>query len=347
MSQHLARRAPALSFQCEHLALRPGISTPRAPLRLALHPRHDRSASLHTTAILSAGTNSSSRAFRSANSARNPSPKYTAAKQIAAALRSGEGLNEDVGLLPETIVLPRAVWAWRYRGLWGAVLRQTAVVRGKELLSALLYGFWKVRPRPAIEWRSVAGTAERLHREMYEAFAAGELEAVKGTVCAGLWRKLEERVRKRPAGVRLRWKVERHVRRPKVMSFKAGLQQTAATASKEEQLGIKQAVVRIHSVQSLQHVKLMTVRDETGYGTSVKEVVVDAMGKPLEEGEKAAPVMKESVEYLVVQKLLIHSQEKGWKIWGTTQETPLEFFTPKPVKKLSLSGSESGQGPMV
>nr|POF16709.1 hypothetical protein CFP56_71350 [Quercus suber] len=338
MSRHLARRAPALAFQCERLALRPRTTTLRITQPSPPHHHH----LLHTTALLRAGSSSSTQNFRQTSNVKNPSPKQAAAKQIAAAMRSGEGLNEDMGVMADTLIVPSAALSWRNRGIWSTLLRRWLRLRFTELASALLYAYWSVRPRPPLEWGSVAGTAQRLHREMYEAFAAGELQGLKSKVCVGLWKKLDERVRARPKGVRLRWKVERYVRRPSVMSFKAGLMNLEKKASKEEQLGMKQAVVRIHSVQSLQHVRLVTVKDPGGSGTSsVREVLVDAMGKPLEEGETSVPVTKESVEYLVVQKLLINSREKDWKIWGTTKETPMESFHTKPVKQMVLPGSNS------
>lgn len=105
---------------------------------------------------------------------------------------------------------------------------------------------------------------------------------------------------------------------------------------------MRQAVVRIRSVQSLRRV------DEGGTGAGaggVKEVPrggigawsldwgaqgrarrgseegdgEEMAGKAVEEGES-----REVTEYIVIQQRLIRGKEEGWIIWGTTGETRVE-----------------------
>lgn len=322
MSKHLARRTPT-SQQCDRLVH--ALLRQPCPIPVHHHPRR----ALSTTRILQAGT-STSRPFRSSSSSQpaQPSLKNTQQKQIAAAIRSGEGINEDMGVLPETLIFPtgrnRPTLSPRNLGVWTRMLRAWAGLRVREGLTALLYRYWWVRPRPTLEYGSVARTAARLHAEMYAAFARGELEGVRETLCPGIFGSLQQRITQRPPGVRMRWVLVRHVKSPTVVSFKAVVQTDpqGKVNPKTEQIGLKQAVVRIHSVQSLQHVRRFTVKE--GDTRTVKEEVL------------GAPTEKESVEYLVVQKMLFNSREQSWKVWGSTQESLPEVFAKKAPKKMKL-----------
>jgi protein MBA1 len=90
--------------------------------------------------------------------------------------------------------------------------------------------------------------------------------------------------------------------------------------------GIIQAVVRIHSLQSLRHVKRVWTK-EKGRGETTKEVLVDAQGRelpPEKDSEEAAlKDAKELVEYFVVQKSVRKGKEGNWMLWGTAEETTL------------------------
>lgn len=188
-----------------------------------------------------------------------------------------------------------------------------------------MYRYYMVRPRPRLHIRSIAGIAKDLHQNMYTNFASGNLAPVEGRICEGLLKSLKGRVSQRSPNTALRWTLHRYLSRPKLASYKAAIMPQQKGETRSEANGMVQAVVRIHSLQSLQHVKRVSARDATGKLT-VREVVVDAQGRELEPVvEGAVPKdAKESVEYLVVQKSLRRSKESQWMVWGTTEETTLE-----------------------
>jgi protein MBA1 len=114
--------------------------------------------------------------------------------------------------------------------------------------------------------------------------------------------------------------------KPEVVSYKFML---VPEGAKNDKLGMAQAVVKIKSKQSLQHLKRMRMKEVTNDGGSVmrvKNVLVDEQGEPLPESvgvanrEKNAKVL---TEYLVVQRMMKNSKFGPWHIWGTTEETSI------------------------
>lgn len=93
----------------------------------------------------------------------------------------------------------------------------------------------------------------------------------------------------------------------------------------DERHGIEQAVVRIHSMQSLWPVKRVPVKD--GNRTVMKDVVVTWRGDeiPVERYVETSLDMdqKETVEYFVVQRMYKRAQPGPWMVWGTAEETSL------------------------
>ena len=73
-----------------------------------------------------------------------------------------------------------------------------------------------------------------------------------------------------------------------------------------EKSALMQVVVKLRSTQSLEKVIK---------GVHGKE---DTILCNVEDREK------EFVEYMVLQKMIIHGAEKPWKVWGTTQESQVE-----------------------
>lgn len=168
-----------------------------------------------------------------------------------------------------------------------------------------------------------------MHREMYQAFAAGDLEPVEGQICTGLLSSLRSRIAQRPANTHLIWRLHKYLSKPRLVSFKAGVIPGAdgrLVKDKGAQNGFIQAVVRIHSLQSLQHVRRTTTRQ---HGKVHKEeTLVDNQGREIPAGEDAAALArksaKETVEYFVIQKQLKRSREGPWMVWGTAEESSLE-----------------------
>lgn len=190
----------------------------------------------------------------------------------------------------------------------------------------LNYRYYAIRPRPSLDWRTVPSTAKTLHAQMYSAFAAGDLRPVQSNICSGLLASLRARISQRPQNTHLRWTLHKYLSKPRLVSYRAGIMpgpDGRAVEGKDQQNGFVQAIVRIHSLQSLQHVRTSTVREKGRLVT--RETPVDSVGREIADadvkGEKGA---KETVEYFVVQKQLKRSQEGPWMVWGTAEETTID-----------------------
>lgn len=133
---------------------------------------------------------------------------------------------------------------------------------------------------------------------------------------------LRGRIAHRPPGTQLKWTLHKYVSPSKLVSWRPAVPPLKKGEKKAERKGIVQAVVRIHSLQSLQNVR------RKGQGSGSKEVLVDSQGRELQGGDNSEQAAlkhaKELVEYVVVQKVLKNSREGPWKLWGTTEEMSLE-----------------------
>lgn len=200
---------------------------------------------------------------------------------------------------------------------------------------ALMYNFWSVRPRPKLHYTTAAATGKKMHKEMYEAFAAGKLKSVEGEICTGLLSSLRGRIAQRAPNTHLRWTLHKYLSEPRVVSYRAGLMPNfdgSANKDKTAQNGLLQATIRIHSLQSLQHVRTRTVRER---GKLVpKEMLVDSAGREISGEQVDAEAQarrnaKETVEYFVIQRQLKRSKEGPWMVWGTAEETAVESVEKK------------------
>ena len=164
---------------------------------------------------------------------------------------------------------------------------------------------------------------------MYEDFAAGDLRPMEKEICAGFLSSLRARLGQRPQNTYLRWTLHKYITKPKLVSYKVAMLPDIIGKSglNKNVDGVIQAVVRIHSLQSLRHIKRVTVRDK-GRGETTKEVLVDAQGRELpqekDSEEAALKDAKELVEYFVVQKSIRKGKEEEWMLWGTAEETTVQ-----------------------
>ena len=188
------------------------------------------------------------------------------------------------------------------------------------------YRYYAIRPRPSLDIRTVTSTAKTLHAQMYSAFAAGDLRPVESSICSGLLSSLRARISQRPPNTHLRWTLHKYLSAPRRVSYRVGILPGAdgkPVEGKTQQNAFTQAIVRIHSLQSLQHVRTSTVREKNKLVT--RETLVDSAGREIAEadarGEKGA---KETVEYFVVQKQMKRGREGPWMVWGTAEETRVE-----------------------
>ncbi|KAM0718183.1 hypothetical protein Q7P37_006515 [Cladosporium fusiforme] len=233
-----------------------------------------------------------------------PSLNRSQQEQQDAMMRSGQ-FPDDIGLLPDTFVLPRNAdrWSWRLRKKW-------LKVRFVDAYSFLAFKYFLVKPKPQFDLRQLPSKAAAIHKEMYSAFAAGDLNPMTNKVCAGLLGSLRGRVAQRAPNTYLRWSIKKQLAAPKLVSFKAAVLPGPQGEAKEERNAQVQAVVRLHTLQTLQHVKKTTKRS----GRELK--VAEELEGPEEE--------KESVEYVVLQKTLRRGKMNPWRVWGFTNETDLK-----------------------
>lgn len=233
-----------------------------------------------------------------------PSIQRTQREQQAAMMRSGN-MPDDIGLLPETLVLPRKPeerYSWRLRKEW-------LKIRFMEVYSMAAFKYFMVKPRPDLEMFKVAALAAKMHKQMYHAFADGNLDALENRVGSGLFGSLRGRVVQRAPNTFLRWSVKEQLAEPKLCSFKAAV--LPGNEERTEKNAQIQAVVKLHTVQTLQHVKRVSKR-AGGKGAVVTRE--EDMG-PKEE--------KESIEYIVLQKIIRKGKVSDWKVWGFAEETTL------------------------
>ncbi|EMC98549.1 hypothetical protein BAUCODRAFT_32606 [Baudoinia panamericana UAMH 10762] len=294
-------------------------------LRLPSHPSHHGTRPFSGSASWHAGQ--MGKAFMP-SAGRRPQQSMKVQKAKAERDAKRQGIGFDIGLIPETFVMPRGknLPSWfsnskDRRKLEWARLK----LRLKEFYSAVFYRFFSIRPNPRLEWRKLPGIAKELHKEMYEHFAQGNVAAIEGKLADGIYGSLQKRIGLRPANTAMRWRLHKYLSRPRTVSYKATLLPPATAVSKYERNAMVQAVVRIHSLQSLQRVQRVSERNERGQ-LRVRDVVLDSQGRevPETELELMPKDAKESVEYVVVQKFHRAGKEGNWELWGTTEETTLE-----------------------
>ena len=121
---------------------------------------------------------------------------------------------------------------------------------------------------------------------------------LKKTCSEGLFASFQSRIASRPANQKLRWTLHQYTRRPRVVSHRAVVLPMVKGAA------LRQAVVALHSRQSLTHLKAdWEMSPDTG---EVKEVK----------------------EYVVVQRRMWKEQEESWMVWGTIEENDWPSTSP-------------------
>lgn len=166
-------------------------------------------------------------------------------------------------------------------------------------------GYFHVKPRADFQTSAIPSIAKTLYKDMYTAFAAGNLSPIAPKLCENIHVSLEQRIRARGPNTGIAWTLHNWVSEPKVVSHKYMPMSLEDNKDKTKQTTIQQVCVRMQSLQSLKKVK------KVRQGNKTVEVV--------EEGSSAAP--KEVTEYLVVQRLCKRGNMGPWMVWGTTTES--------------------------
>jgi len=200
--------------------------------------------------------------------------------------------RHDFGIFPETFIMPTG--ANRppiFSKDFYTLLRRRIVQTVRDFGGILYYKYQSITPRPTIKFQATKSVAIGLHRQMYEAFAAGDAETIKNICTDGLRDTLLIRLQKRKPGETMTWELVKE-------GWSRVVSHRATTIF--ENSGVRQAVVRIRSVQRL------TRYDKDGN-------VIGGSGKA-----------KDVTEYIVIQKRTMDGEEDpSWMVWGTTTETTI------------------------
>lgn len=130
---------------------------------------------------------------------------------------------------------------------------------------------------------------------------SNDIATIESICCQGCAKDITKRIKQHAASnLHFRWRLDRILSSPRIVSHRA------VEAPLEDGVGrtplVRQAIVRMHSLQCLQ----ATTRDQVNDVPAVKDVV-------------------EVIEYVAIQKRIYMGKEEDWKIWGTFQnETKLE-----------------------
>ncbi|MCJ1386789.1 hypothetical protein MMC17_009916 [Xylographa soralifera] len=240
---------------------------------------------------------------------QNRPPAQKSMKVAAREAMKGDAIPSDFGLLPGTFVMPSR-------------LRRPSIIRSARLrlqlewhrlktrvidFGGVIYYKWgiakKPNPRPKLALRNTGRIAQALYTQMYTAFAeprreSGDLALLRKTCSDGLFASFQSRIASRPKNQKLRWTLHQYTRTPRVVSHRAVVLPMVKGAA------LRQAIVTVHSRQSLTHLK---AGEEMTSGT----------------GE-----VKEVKEYVVVQRRMWKEHEEPWMVWGTTEESDWPSTSP-------------------
>jgi len=212
----------------------------------------------------------------------------------------------DMGLLDGTFVTPtggRMPSIFRSPRSFFKLQWKHLVFRMRDLLTILTLKVispkgkrWYNR-RMKISRMTIAPTAIALHRQMYSAFAEGDVTTLQKICTDGICETFRSRIGNRAKGEKVTWELVKYNQRAKLISHRG-------VRLPIDGMAFRQAVVRIASTQKLTR----WIRGKGG----VMEMVPGS-GKT-----------KDVVEYVVVQRRTVNNEEEAWMIWGTTGETGLD-----------------------
>ncbi|KAA8914808.1 hypothetical protein FN846DRAFT_236583 [Sphaerosporella brunnea] len=200
-------------------------------------------------------------------------------------------LPSDMGLLPDTFIMPTG------KNLPSLIKSPTLRLqlesrrleqRILDWRDKLIFRFMSKTKLQLFEPKKVAVS---LHHDMYTAFAQGDVETLRLICGDGLFDSFKKRLMTRGRN-RMAWKLHQYLEPPRIVSNKA--HHYAGT-----NLSRRQAVVRIHSLQSLTKI-------------APNGQIVEGTDTP-----------REVTEYVVVERKKVNGTESPWFVWGTTNETPL------------------------
>lgn len=241
-------------------------------------------------------------------------------------MRSGStAMLEQFGPLPGTFVPPTGekLPSWTKDRKERLAIELTRLRNKLKIVQSKFNAWWMINPRMKLEYFSVPRIAKELYRDMYVAFADGNVDAVQTKLHPGLRASLQARISQRQPNISLAWALHQYLSAPKCVAYQFAL--ANPKAPKTEKMGIAQAIVRMHSRQSLQKVISRKFTNRATGRTQTEHVPIDSHGNyvydPLKREQELARNTKDTVEYIVIQKFYVAGKEGPWHIWGTVEET--------------------------
>ncbi|KAJ5555581.1 hypothetical protein N7535_008016 [Penicillium sp. DV-2018c] len=232
-------------------------------------------------------------------------------------------LPNDIGVLPGTFVRPlwrdmpsifkaprdRLYMEWIWLKSWFTNYGSVIMYCKKD--ASLPLAFLK-RRKAAAEYQ----------RNMYTAFAEGNVARIRNICCDGLANKLTREIERRPRDEKVTWKRLKLLRKPSTNFTGLRVLSDRATSIPDfPNSGVRQIVVRVTSRQSTTTTKIQKA------GAQTEESVVSAK-------------QQDCTEHFMLQHLRWNNQDKGWRIWGTVNPTTLEVAMNDPHFKPGLSALE-------
>lgn len=250
-----------------------------------------------------------------------PSIAVAMKQQQKTAMRDGS-IFDHYGLLPGTFVFPSGKdlpsYAKDFKSRWALDwywLKHSVM----HFITSFYFARMRTRPKIKLERGKVAGVAKEIYEDMYKHFASGDMSPIEGKLSPGLMGSLRARISQRAANTSMKWSLEKYLSQPKLVWFHSA--PFNLKGPRDEQTGLIQAVVRIHSRQRLQKVQRIVGKDRV-----VREALVDTHGKEIPEDEmerERRRSIKDTTEYVVLQRRVMKSRPSQWMMWGTTEETTL------------------------
>ncbi|KAL1962437.1 hypothetical protein VTN77DRAFT_9708 [Rasamsonia byssochlamydoides] len=224
-----------------------------------------------------------------------------------------DALPQDLGLLQGTFIRPlwqdmpsifqqpreRLQMEWLWVKSWF-----------QNMAGIILYSKWFNKGLP-LRLRERRKVARDLHRQMYTAFAAGDVDTLRKICCTGLANNLSARINRRPKDEKVTWSLDKYIRAPS--TYFTGVRVLSDRATQIPELpdsGVRQVVVRITSRQTTGTIPVAGTR-----GSKEPETTATGTQKIKQQN---------CTEYIVLQKLLWMGKEEDWRIWGHAKPTTLE-----------------------
>lgn len=176
------------------------------------------------------------------------------------------------------------------------------------------------KQRPKLEKGKIAGMAQDLHKQLFNAYAKGAKRTISKLCGETLAASMAMRISNRAKGERLAWSVRRYISRPRLMSHKATELPYVIEGAKA---GARQAVVRIHTEQALRVGKAVKGKTRGVHEASALSGRDDfwAYGNEEDNVEWEPVRVKDVIEYMVVQRRLVVGKEDEWCVIGFMEPT--------------------------